>query len=79
MSTKCSFADMISGKLRMRRETLLLPVLIFRKNSRSMFAFVLTLAIGLISSPPSRSGEGRVAIVFDTWQRDADGRYDAGP
>ena len=31
----------------------------------------MTLAVGLISSPPSRSGEGRVAIVFDTWQRDA--------
>ena len=26
----------------------------------------------------SRSGEGRVAIVFDTWQRDVGGRYDAG-
>ena len=43
---------------------------------RSLF---LTVVMGLISSPPSRSGEGRVAIVFDTWQRDVGGRYDAGP
>jgi hypothetical protein len=39
-------------------------------QSRVRFLF-LTLAIGPLSSPPSRSGKGRVAIVIVTWQRGA--------
>jgi hypothetical protein len=42
-----------------------------KKFSTIVRFLFLTSAMGLISSPPSRSGEGRVAIVIVTWQRDA--------
>jgi hypothetical protein len=41
--------------------------------------FVLAFRDRTIIVASSRSTKGRVAIVFVTWQRGANGRYDAGP
>jgi hypothetical protein len=38
---------------------------------KKVLILFLRLPLGLLSSPPSRSGEGRVAIVIATRQRDA--------